>query len=187
MKKLKKKLSFDFFDININRLDEEWIQQPKMYFKYSELLTNAKEKVERCKARLSIADDELKTTRAKLSLRIRKNPKKYFGDDSKPTEAAIDNRIHVHPMFAKSKAAIYKLTEDLISANKKVSTYYSAVHTLDHRKAALERLVSLFGQNYFSAPKADEFSEEAVEDFSNEYKKKRRQKAKKRKRNNNGQ
>ena len=177
----KKKIHFDFFDININRLDEEWIQQPKMYFKYSELLTNAKEKVERGKARLEIAGDELKTVKAKLSLRIRKHPKKFFGDDSKPTEAAIDNRIRVHSLFAKAKAAIYKLTEDLILANKEVSTYYSAVHTLDHRKAALERLVSLFGQNYFSTPKADEFSEETVEDITNKYKKKRRQKAKKKK------
>ncbi len=162
-------------------MDEEWIDQPKKYFKYSELLTNAKEKVERCKACLAIAEDELKIVTAKLSLRIRRTPKKFFGDDSKPTEAAIDNRIRVHPLFAKAKAVIYKNTEDLISANKKVSTYYSAVHTLDHRKAALERLVSLFGQNYFSTPKTDEFSKETVEDFSNKYKKKRRQKAKKKK------
>ena len=177
----KKKLNFDFFDININRLDEEWIDQPKKYLKYSELLTSAKEIVERCKARLEIAGDEFKTVKAKLSLRIRKNPKKYFGNDSKPTEAAIDDRIRVHPMRARAKAVIYKLTEDLIAANTEVSTYYSAVHTLDHRKAALERLVSLFGQSYFSAPKADKFSEEAVENFENEYKKERRQKSKKKK------
>ncbi len=175
------KLKFDFFDIDTNKLDEEWVNQPRKYFKYSELLTDAKEVVERCKARLEVAGDELKTTKAKLSLRIRKKPKKYFGDNSKPTEAAIDNRIRVHSLFAKAKAKIYKLTEDLITANTKVSTYYSAVHTLDHRKAALERLVSLFGQNYFSTPKADKFSEEEVEDYENEYKKKRRQTSKKKK------
>ena len=145
--------TFDFFDIDINRLDKEWINQPKMYFKYSTKLTDAKEEVERCKARIEIAGDELKETKARLDLRIRKHPKKFLGSTDKPTEAAISNRILLHSFYAKAKALIYKLTEELIIANKAVSVCYSAVNTLDHRKSALERLVSLHGQNYFSTPK----------------------------------
>ncbi len=156
----------DFYDIDLNRLDDEWINQPKMYFKFSERLTDAKEELERCKGRIEIAGDELKEIKARLSLRIRKNPKKFFGDEGKPTETAIENRILVHPLYAKAKAVIYQLDEKLIAANKKVSTYYSAVHTLDHRKAALERLVSLHGQNYFATPRAtDENSREVVDDI----------------------
>lgn len=160
----KEKIEFDFFEIDINRLDEEWINQPKFYYKYSELLTDAKEKVERCKAQLEIANDDRKAVRAKLHLRIRKNPKKYFGTADKPSETAIANRILTHPKYAKSQQKVYKVNEDLIKASKEVSTYYSAVFTLDHRKAALERLVSLHGQNYFSTPQAqDGNSQKAVD------------------------
>jgi len=166
MAKKDKDIEFDFFDIDKNRLDEEWINQPKIFFKYSEELTDAKEELERCKGQLEVAGDELKETKAKLGLRIRRNPKKYFGDDSKPTEAAIENRILVHSLYAKAKAKIYKLNEELIIANKKVSTFYSAIHTLDHRKSALERLVSLHGQSYFATPRAtDENSKKIIDDI----------------------
>ena len=159
-------IEFDFFEIDITRLDEEWINQPKLYFKYSQELTGAKEELERCKAQMEVAQDEIKETKARLDLRIRKNPEKYLGDDSKPTETAIANRILLHPKYAEAKEVIYKLTEELIVANKKVSTFYSAINTLDHRKSALERLVSLHGQNYFSTPRAtDENSKEVVEDI----------------------
>ena len=179
-------IEFDFFEPDKNRLDEEWVNQPKIYYEFSEKLTDAKEEVERCKARLGIAEDDLKVTKAKLSLRIRRNPEKYFGEyTEKLTEAAIENRILVHSLYAKAKAKIYKLNEELIAANRTVSTFYSAVHALDHRKSALERLVSLHGQNYFSTPKPiDEHSVTTATDIENRSKKKRRQaglKGKKRK------
>ncbi len=175
-----KQTKFDFFEIDINRLDEEWINQPKFYYKYAELLTDAKEEVERCKAQLEIANDDRKATRAKLDLMIRKKPKKYFGNNNKPSEAALTNRILVHPKYAEAQQAVYKVNEDLIKANKKVSTYYSAVFTLDHRKAALERLVSLHGQNYFSTPQAkDKNSKEVIDEME---RKAARNKNKKRKR-----
>ncbi len=167
-KKSQSEIEFDFFDIDINRLDEEWIHQPKMYFEYSEELTRAKEELERCKAQLEIAGDELKEVRARLDLRIRKNPKKFFGVEINATEAAVSNRILVHPKYAIAKAKIYQLTEQLILANKKVSTFYSAIHALDHRKSALERLVSLHGQTYFSVPKASgEDAKEVLEEIQN--------------------
>jgi hypothetical protein len=49
---------------------------------------------------------------------------------------------------------VYAAKDKLIKANREVSTYYSVVFTLDHRKSALERLVTLHGQNYFSSPQA---------------------------------
>jgi len=158
-------VEFDFFELDENELVEEWKNQPKIYFKYSELLTNAKEALERCKAQLEIAGDELKEAKARVDLRIRKNPKKLLGSDEKPTEAQIANRIIVHPLYAKAKAKIYKLNEELITLNKKVSTFYSAVHALDHRKSALERLVSLHGQNYYATPRP--IDEASFEDVAN--------------------
>lgn len=155
---------FNFFELDENNLVEEWINQPRMYFKYSELLTAAKEEAARCVARVEIAQDELKEVKAKLDIFLRKNTTKIFGKDSKPTENAIANRIMIHVKYKAAKTEIYKLGEELIKANSEVSTYYSAVHTLDHRKSALERLVSLHGQNYFSVPQAvDSVSKETID------------------------
>lgn len=155
---------FDFFEIDINRLDEEWINQPKFYHKYSKMLTNAKEEAERCRARVDIANDDRKAVRAGLSLKIRKKPKKFFGSSDKPTESAITNRIIIHPKYRASQQEVYDANDDVIEANKKVSTCYSAVFTLDHRKAALERLVVLFGQDYFSSPRAKDENSKQFQD-----------------------
>jgi len=166
MAKIQNETEFDFYDINKTRLDEEWVNQPRIYYKYSELLTDAKEAVERCKGQIEIAKDEIKEVVARIDLAIRKDPVKYLGEGLKPTESAISNRILLHPKYAAAKEKIYQLTEQLIELNTTVSTGFSAVTTLEHRKSALERLVSLHGQNYFSTPKAsDEFSKESVENI----------------------
>ena len=70
----KKKDSFDFFEIDLDRLDEEWLNQPKLYHEHSTYLTEAKEEKSRCEARLEVANDDRRAVRAKLDLRIRKNP-----------------------------------------------------------------------------------------------------------------
>jgi len=151
--------SFDFFEIDKNRLDEEWINQPKLYFQYSDQLTEAKEDVARLTAQIEIANDDRKAVRAALDLKIRKNPEKFLGKDVKLTESALSNRILIHSKYKEAQQKVYDLNSDLIEANKKVGHLYSAVFTLDHRKAALERLVSLHGQNYFSVPRASDTNE----------------------------
>jgi hypothetical protein len=159
------KIDFDIFEIDLSRLDEEWINQPKMYFEYSEELTKAKEVASRCMAALDIANDNRKAVRAGLDLKIRKNPDKFL-KAIKLTETALANRVVIHPMYIEAQKVVYKVNDDLITANKNVSTFYSAVNAMDHRKAALERCVSLHGQNYFSRPQAkDSTSSTTVSDI----------------------
>lgn len=175
----KESIDFDIFEIDLSRLDEEWINQPKMYFEYSEELTAAKEEAARCIARLDVANDDRRAVRADLDIRIRKNPDKYL-KNIKPTETAITNRIIIHPKYSKAKRHVYEVNEALIKANKKVSTFYSAVNAINHRKAALERCVSLHGQNYFSKPQAkDEASSNAVNDIKKKAARKKKRSRKK--------
>jgi hypothetical protein len=145
-----------------------------MYFEYSEQLTEAKEESARCFARVDIANDDRKIARAKLDLKIRKNPDKFL-KGIKLTESAITNRILTHEKYAAAQQAVYKANEDLIKANKAVSTFYSAVNAMDHRKSALERCVSLHGQNYFSTPQAkDKSSRDRTDDMKKRAARKRK-------------
>ena len=44
--------NFDFFNLNKHKLDDEWIDQPRLYFKHALLLTEARAKVSQLKAQL---------------------------------------------------------------------------------------------------------------------------------------
>ncbi len=159
-------LHFDFFDIDINRLDVEWINQPKLFFKYASELADGRRRFEGVKA-------ELDVTRAEVDTTIRENPAKY--DLEKTTETLIANTVIQQPRYQKALKTfrIKKHRVDILQA---------AVTALEHRKSALERLVSLHGQNYFATPKAtDDVSKETVDDIKNLGRKHRRQEGKQRK------
>jgi len=147
MPKKDKDLEFDFFDIDINRLDEEWIGQPKIFFKYASELADAKRRLEEAKA-------ELDVVKAICDNNVRNNPPK----DTKLTETLITNIIIQIPK--------YKKAQKILRIKKhRVDILQAAVNALDHRKSALERLVSLHGQNYFAVPKSDIHSKEMVDDI----------------------
>ena len=152
----KKKKAFDFFEIDLERLDEEWLNQPKLYHKHSTLLTKAKEAKERAEVQLEIANDDRRACRARLDLKIRKNPVKFLTAKVKMTETAITNRILNHPAYKKAQQKMYAAKETLIKASTKVSTHYSAVFMLDHRRAALENCVKLFISDYWSEPRSND-------------------------------
>ncbi len=138
-KKQTKDMEFDFFDIDLNRLDEEWLNQPKIFFEYARRLATAH-------IRESEARAEREVVKAELDLKVRKNLKKYKIDNVKLTEAVILGVVHNLPEYKSAQKArlIRKHRTDILQA---------AINALNHRKSALERLVSLHGQNYFSTPK----------------------------------
>jgi len=142
---------FDFFDIDLNRLDEEWIGQPKTFFKYAAELADARKELEEAKAEL----DVLKAT---IDKNIR-DDSDAFGLPGKTTETLISNTILLQPLYQNAM-------KDYREKKHRVDMVQAAVSALDHRKSALERLVSLHGQNYFATPKPiDSESEEAVHDI----------------------
>jgi len=127
---------FDFFDIDKTRLDEEWVNQPKLFFKYAAELALAQKKESEARA-------ARETIKAELSKKIRKDPGK-FGLD-KATEAALTNVMMTLTEFKEAQAKLLRL-------RYRVGLIQAAVNALHHRKSALERLVMLHGQNYFSTP-----------------------------------
>ncbi len=158
----------DFFNIDMYSLDEEWVNQPRLYHEYAIQLVDAKKE-------LRIVKAELELTRAEVGMAIRKYPTKYkISSSFKITETLVSNTIL---RSKKYKTAL----EEHREAQYKVDILQVALEVLDHKKKALESLVSLHGQNYFSEPRPpDEASRQVVDEYKTRAKKKRRQKAKKR-------
>ena len=126
-------------EIDPLRLDEDWVQQPKLYLEYAGKLADARRD-------LDLAKNELELTRAELDADIRVDPSQY-DFDGKPTEKAIDACILCQKRYKTAN-------EEVIAAKHKVDVLAAFVTALDHRKRALENLVDLHGQGYFAEPKA---------------------------------
>jgi len=139
----------DFFEIDPNRLDEEWVAQPKLFMKYSMMLADARRQ-------LDIAKSKLEVVKAEVDRDIRRNPIKY-GLDGRVTEKSIEALVPLQKKFRKGLAEVH-------NAKHSVDILYAAVTTLDHRKKGLEKLVDLHGQQYFSAPRASGENKEAMEE-----------------------
>lgn len=130
---------YSWIEIDKNRLDREWLNQPKLYLEYSDKLAIARRKLDE-------AESELKVVECDLYRAVRKNPSK-FGLDDKPTESSITKTI---PSQKEYKEAV----EFVNSRKYKVNLLQGVVIALDHRKRALQNLVMLLGQQYFSPPTA---------------------------------
>ena len=140
----------DILSIDKTRLDEEWIDQPKLFFKYASSLAKTIREEQDAKANRELI-------KSKIASNIRKNPKKYGLE--KATEAAINSVIMKLSKYRDAKKILLDLRYD-------IGVLQAMVNSLNHRKSALERLVSLHGQNYFSTPTAaDRQSKEVVDDI----------------------
>jgi Glu-tRNA(Gln) amidotransferase subunit E-like FAD-binding protein len=152
----------DLFDIDKFDLDEEWVHQPLLYRKYARMLAKASKAVEKSKGALAEA-------RAETSKRIRKNPVKY--GYKKATEEIVKTGHVLLPTYKKTLDAYIK-------AKYRFDLLMGIVKMLDHRKSALERLVNLHGQNYFSRPTPAMEDREQVETAMQSMARKRKRKKK---------
>lgn len=128
----------DFYEIDKNQLDREWVNQPKLYYKYARRLADSRAESEQAKTAADVA-------RAVADAEIRGTPAK-FGIE-KVTEAAVAAAVITHPAYQTA-------VERMQRARHAVDIVQSAVTTLDHRKKALESLVDLRLADYFSEPRA---------------------------------
>lgn len=139
---------FDFFEINPNRLDEEWLRHPKLYHKHAIILADARKEYEQKKA-------ELEVLSAEIDRAIRSTPSE-FGLE-KITETVVANTILIQPPYR-------KLQKEVIEAKHDVAVAEAAVSTMEHRKKALENAVQLHLADYFSEPKARGSAREKMEE-----------------------
>jgi hypothetical protein len=157
------KMTDDFLNLDQNQLDEQWLEQPRLYHKYARRLANAKQSLEEAKA-------ELELCRAELDREIRLNPE-AFGL-AKLTENIVSNTITIQERYKETQAS-------LIEVKHKVDIYQATVTTLEHRKRALESLVTLHGQDYFSSPRAkNENAQEVMNEIEKQNVRRKRTKSK---------
>lgn len=131
----------DLVPIDISRLDEEWLAHPVIYHEIVE-------ECERAEIRSKKANDTLERVKAELDMNIRKDPKGYgvpINLQGKTTEGAVASAVLSHPEYLQAK-------EDAFKAEVVLTSLRNDLRTMDHRKAALEHLVRLHGQNYFASP-----------------------------------
>ena len=120
-------------DIDPNSLDLEWLLQPKLFFKYSAELTDARRDS-------AFTAEKLEVTKAEADKRVRLQ--------------FVDQKVTVDQIRAavQQDVEVQKIAREVIEAEHKVNMLQAAVRSFDQRKDALENLVRLHGQNYFAGP-----------------------------------
>ena len=137
-------------EIDQFNLDLEWKNQPIAYFDMATKLAEAKAELDICKT-------EFDVLKAKTSMDVRSNPDSYGLD--KLTESTVSNAVITQPEYIATFEKIYV-------AKHRVDLHQAAVVALDHKKKALENLVSLHGQKYFAEPHANHDTSEILDDMN---------------------
>jgi len=123
-------------EIDVMNLDVEAMRQPELYFKYSTLAKEAREKFDMMKMKLNVTESEL-AQKARLKPRA-------FGL-TKVTEGAVSEAVKLHPRYQ----SVYK---KMIQAKNEADLMYHAQEALNQKKRMIELLVKLHGSEYFSGP-----------------------------------
>ncbi len=144
----RKEVNFDL-TIDPDRLDRNWLDQPKLYFQYAAELADARKTLDQTKAEVDIC-------RAEIDLAIRSDPEKY--GISKITETAVATTILLQDSYKRGQNRI-------LEAKHEVDILSAVVAALDHRKSALQNMVQLHLANYYSTPRVSGEDREAVDDM----------------------
>lgn len=139
------------FDLSIDehQLDKEWVGQPRRYMRIATQLAESRRRQDECK-------NELEITRAELDRAIRETPSDY--NVTKVTETAVHAAILTQSQYQMAEKKYRDARYD-------VSILESAVQAMEHRKRALENLVSLHLANYFSSPRSPEGAKDEVDEM----------------------
>jgi hypothetical protein len=135
-------------EINKNALDNEWLSQPNLFFKYAKESAKADADAKRAKENLEVVDAELY-----LSIK-----RKADSTGDKTTEAGIKSQILNSDEHKKA-------SDDLNNALEESKLLSLAVEAMNQRKYALENLVRLHLAGYYSSPsdiEGDGTTEKAV-------------------------
>lgn len=145
---------FDYFEIDPDRLCEEWLQQTKIFRSHARLLADAQENLARMEAREEIAKAEKKEVEARLTLDIKMNPIKYnlVGID-RITEKITESAVLLQPDYKAAQQKCFQAAEDRIQAKHAVDLHKADVDTLRSKKTALENAVQLELSKLWGEPK----------------------------------
>ena len=145
-------MSKSYHDLDIHRLDEEWVGQISLYREHAQQLADANKLLSEAETELEVRKAELKETVARLDLAIRKDPELY--DLERVTEGAIDKVVLLRPDYVKAKEEVFSAMRRVNEARHFRDVCKVANDTVGHqRKAALQDLVQLWLASYFAEPK----------------------------------
>lgn len=139
---------FEILSIDQNLLDKEWLNQPRFFFQYARQLADARQAYEEAKA-------NLKLVAAEADQKVRM---KLTANEEKITEAVVSAAVLRRNDYREAEQAVF-------TAKHNMDVLDAAVEALRHRKDALENLVRLHGQNYFSEPRATGDNKRTVDDM----------------------
>lgn len=125
--------------IDHNALDVEWLRQPVLFHRYSRAEADARREMDRAKEKLTV-------TEAELDSEIRRNPGKYFTDDVKVTNPAVEAVVKRSERYKDALNEYY-------DARRIYDILSGAVAAFKQRGDALTNLVMLYKSSYFSGPK----------------------------------
>lgn len=123
--------------IDESNLEMEWLEQPAYYLYYAEAHSDAL--YER-----DLAKSKVDYKYAMLYTDVKQNWEKHF--DSKPTEPAIKEFILSNSEFREEE-------RKYLEACRTANTLAAAKTAFDHRKRALENLVSLKISGFYAEPR----------------------------------
>ncbi len=125
--------------INETALDIEWLNQARTALKYGRNWAE-------CKQRLTLTEENIKLVRSELIKEVNEDPVEYLGEGVKPIDRNVEAYYRNH---LRHKAAKSEWIEAQFEANVAEIAYKEFSWA---RKAALENLVKLHGQQYFAGP-----------------------------------
>jgi len=123
-------------EIDPDALDVEWLEQAARYMRWSKLSADARSNRDRAKEAYDV-------TVATEAIKIRAKPESF--GLVKVTEAGIQELITVSEEVQAAK-------NELLATQHNADILFAAVSAFEQRKSALENLVKLAGQGYFSTP-----------------------------------
>jgi len=121
----------DELKLDMHALDEAWLQQPELSYKYGLMLCE----VEMMRTRLK---DKLDEVKACIDQEIRENVA------PKPTETAINSLITINPKY---KEAV----KNYFEAEHKVKELKNITIAIEAKRKALEGLSQLYVAGYFAS------------------------------------
>lgn len=127
-----------FIEIDKESLDDEWVEQPALFRRYSRLLAKATKKVGVAKANLDVV-------MAEVAMDIRVNYT-TFGLKKVPSDAVTKQVALMDKRVKTAQSA-------LIEAKYEEDQYQADVNALAQRKSGLQDLVVLWLQDYWAEPR----------------------------------
>jgi len=122
--------------IDEDALDMECLEQPALTVRYSVMLSDAKRIRDQAK-------EAMELTFAELDLKVREDPDEY--NLPKITEGAVKSTILMQTEYKRAQKLYH-------NANHEVNVLNGVMEAIGHRKAMIEGLIKLHGQNYFAGP-----------------------------------